>query len=217
MTVQGSKTKLKDRHSRSFTLLKKRGNANIIDVEFYKHKSNSSSSNSSNTNSNIIDSAEIVDITAVNNNNATTTTTLLQPIKEDFNDHNEKVYFELLDYYRDKKLTESDIQDVLLNFTVTSGKIKSRTSTSTVINANNSTGNKTNILKTGTNYLKSSTKISPINSQYKQAFIEIILKVADYLETIETKVYERFWLSILYLNFWFPKLATYLRYVYIST
>ncbi|CCD26477.1 uncharacterized protein NDAI_0H03040 [Naumovozyma dairenensis CBS 421] len=56
--------------------------------------------------------------------------------------------------------------------------------------------------------------LKQLEIKVREKCIKIVFLLIDCLNEMETKTYEYFWISVLYLNFWFPKLATFLRYVF---
>ncbi|CCF56798.1 hypothetical protein KAFR_0B05020 [Kazachstania africana CBS 2517] len=64
-----------------------------------------------------------------------------------------------------------------------------------------------------TNTIKSDNIISPKKSKLKEIWNNFFANVGNLLENFELKFYENFWLFVLYLNFWFPKLANLITYV----
>ncbi|CCC69693.1 hypothetical protein NCAS_0D01120 [Naumovozyma castellii] len=96
-------------------------------------------------------------------------------------------------------LTENDLQDLLLayaqsaqNDNVNSGKVESDTR-------------------------EKSNSSQDTSSEWKLTLKLLWIKYAFYmvnkLEVMQSKTYEYFWISVLYLNFWFPRMATFLTYV----
>lgn len=96
----------------------------------------------------------------------------------------------------DGQLTESDVQELLLSFTHTSGKIE-------------------HLLKNSSN--KDSplpnSSLSSLRETLKSRWADALLSVIDKLDRLQAKSFECFWKSILYFNFWFPQWASIIRYV----
>lgn len=89
--------------------------------------------------------------------------------------------------------TESDVQELLLSYTYTSGMIDNSKKASTP--------------KSNTSSLTSFKKT------LRKKWADNVLFAMDKLDKLQAKLFEYFWMLILYLNFWFPKWASFLRYV----
>lgn len=112
----------------------------------------------------------------------------LEPIKEVPTEKFEK----LADSIRGP-FTESEVQELLLSYTYTSGMID---------------GTKSNLGSAlfGKHYSHLKTKI-------RKKWTSLALKSLDSVDKLQSKLYEYFWLCAVYLNVWFPKLTSFFRYV----
>ncbi|CAR25787.1 hypothetical protein ZYGR_0A03560 [Zygosaccharomyces rouxii] len=110
----------------------------------------------------------------------------LEPINEIPNEKVEKLADSIKGPF-----TESEVQELLLSYTYTSGMIDGGGSGSTVAG------------KRGA-YLK---------SQLRKKWTSVALKAVDSIDKLQSKLYEYFWLGAIYLNVWFPKLTSFVRYV----
>lgn len=120
------------------------------------------------------------------------TTTPLEPIDELVAEKLDQVTEKM----KDGNFTESDVQELLLSFTYTSGMID--------------------------NFLKNSSKkdiplpdssLSSLREALKKRWAESVLSALDRVDALQAKLFEYFWKVILYFNFWFPQLASTIRYV----
>lgn len=117
---------------------------------------------------------------------------ILEPINETPEDKLEKLLSSL-----SGKLTETDIQEMLLSYTYTSGEIDDKLISNIISNAN---------------YRKKKEPNS-IKIKFKSVWSHTIFTTIDVAERIEEKMFELFWVLIVNLDLWFPKIASVVRYV----
>ncbi|GAV51786.1 hypothetical protein ZYGR_0AF02570 [Zygosaccharomyces rouxii] len=111
----------------------------------------------------------------------------LEPINEIPNEKVEKLAESIKGPF-----TESEVQELLLSYTYTSGMIDSGGLSSGVVGKRKA-------------YLK---------SQFRKIWTSVALKAVDSIDKLQSKLYEYFWLCAIYLNVWFPKLTSLFRYVF---
>lgn len=88
--------------------------------------------------------------------------------------------------------TESEVQELLLSYTYTSGMVDGGCLSSAVVGK----------------------RRAHLNSKIRKMWTFVALKAVDSMDKLQSKLYEYFWLCAIYLNVWFPKLTSFFRYVF---
>ncbi|AQZ09210.1 YMR147W [Zygosaccharomyces parabailii] len=87
--------------------------------------------------------------------------------------------------------TESEVQELLLTYTLTSGMIDGCSKQNSALI---------------TDY------VERLRSKLKKQWMRIALGTVDTIDRFQSKLYEYFWLGAIYVNLCFPKLTTFIRY-----
>ncbi|SJM82177.1 uncharacterized protein ZBIST_0351 [Zygosaccharomyces bailii] len=87
--------------------------------------------------------------------------------------------------------TESEVQELLLTYTLTSGMIDGYSKQNSALI---------------TDY------VERLKSKLKKQWMRIALGTVDAIDRLQSKLYEYFWLGAIYVNLCFPKLTTFIRY-----
>lgn len=99
--------------------------------------------------------------------------------------------FELLAESISGPFTESEVQELLLSYTYTSGMIDGGSKQNSASIANNT---------------------AHLRSRIRKKWTNLALGALDAVDKLQSKLYEYFWLCALYLNMCFPKATTFIRY-----
>lgn len=91
-----------------------------------------------------------------------------------------------------ESFTESEVQELLLSYTYTSGMIDGSGLSAAAID-------KRRFL---------------LKSLIRKVWVNTALKTLDSVDKLQSKMYEYFWLGAIYLNVWFPKVTSFFRYVF---
>lgn len=87
--------------------------------------------------------------------------------------------------------TESEVQELLLTYTLTSGMIDGRSKQDSALI---------------TDY------VERLRSKLKKQWMRFALGTVDTIDRFQSKLHEYFWLGAIYMNLCFPKLKTFIRY-----
>lgn len=200
-----SKPRFKERHSRSFRALQK-SNGYVSGQDWNRegiiandsersyggeYGSRFSSYKTTNGHSNLLPANDgsvksiLADSAAKPLTNSKDHVGTLEPIKEDSGDKMDQA----LDL-GSEPLTESHIQEMLLTYTYRSGEFPcSQIKTPDIAG------------------------LTMLKSGLKKRWVHKTLSIRNRLDTVQSKMFEFFWISILYLNFWFPKITKFVGYV----
>ncbi|GCE98207.1 hypothetical protein ZYGM_003556 [Zygosaccharomyces mellis] len=88
--------------------------------------------------------------------------------------------------------TESEVQELLLSYTYTSGMVDGGCLSSAVVGK----------------------RRAQLNSKIRKIWTFVALKAVDSIDKLQSKLYEYFWLCAIYLNVWFPKLTSFFSEVF---
>lgn len=117
----------------------------------------------------------------------------------------------LMDSCRTIDLTKDEADTIMLNLVLnnenTLYKKKNKLQ-------NNNNDDVDDLITIGDKSVTTGNKIFPFNSTLQKYWFTIFVKTGFILDKMELIIYENFWFTLLYLNFWFPKFTGFLRYVY---
>ena len=104
-------------------------------------------------------------------------------------------------------ITEADVQKLLLSYAFTSGLIQEDENE----NENESRGQ---LITTSSSSGSSlSTYFHAFLERCKKFFYNLSLRIIEKYRAVQDSLYEVFWIIIIYLNYWFPDVGHYMRYV----
>lgn len=105
-------------------------------------------------------------------------------------------------------VTEADVQKLLLSYAFTSASIQDDE------NEEDEGGWRSHPIKSSSPSASSlSAYFQSFVEKCKQVFYKFSLQIGEKLNALQNSLYEVFWIIVIYVNYWFPNVGDYLRYV----